>query len=123
MRRREGAGSVGVLGHGAGLNGDCEVVDIRFGGARVPLRAEVVDWPGWLFWWDVVRSRQWKAVGYGHELVFGPSIGVIVNALPEGRQAPLDLSDVNLRALRVDEGPAHTCSCRTVGLLKSSGPV
>lgn len=76
-----------------------------------------------LFWRDLVRSRKRETVRNGHELVLGPSIGVVVKTLPERSQTPLNLAHVNIHASCKGGERAHTCNCRTVGLLKSSGPV
>lgn len=49
-----------------------------------------------LFWRDLVRSRKRETVRNGHELVLSPSIGVVVKALPERSQTPLNLAHVNV---------------------------
>lgn len=76
-----------------------------------------------LFWRDLVRSRKRETVRNGHELVLSPGIRVVVKALPEWSQTPLNLAHVNVHTSSKGGEHAHTCSCRTVGLLKSSGPV
>jgi hypothetical protein len=50
--------------------------------------------PRRLFWGNVVGRRQGPAVDNGHELVFGPSVFVVVEALPEGREPALNLPGV-----------------------------
>jgi hypothetical protein len=95
VRGRQIAGSIRVLGYGAGFNGDGKVVDGGVGGARVPLRAEVLARPWGLFWWYLVGRGEGEAVGDGYELVFGPRVGVVVEALPEGRQSSLNLQHVS----------------------------
>jgi hypothetical protein len=46
------------------------------------------------FWGNVVGSGQRAAVDDGHELVFGPSVFVVVEALPEGGEPSLNLPGV-----------------------------
>lgn len=123
MGWREAAGAVGALGYGASTHWNCEVVDIGVRRARVPLWAKVVGRTGRLFWRNLIWSGQWKTIRDGHKLVFGPSIGVVVKALPEGSQASLDLMYVSPNEMGAGGQLAHTCNWRTVGLLKSSGPV
>jgi hypothetical protein len=122
VRGRQITGSIRVLGYGAGFNGDGEVVDGGVGGARIPLRAEVLARPRGLFWRYLVGRGEGEAVGDGYELVFGPRVGVVVEALPEGRQSSLNLQRVSGGGAPVKDGK-RTCSWRTMGLLKSSGPV
>jgi hypothetical protein len=51
----------------------------------------VVDRARRLFRWDLVWSREWETVGYGDELMFGPCVRVVIEALPKGSQASLNL--------------------------------
>lgn len=85
--------------------------------------AQVVGRSRWVFWWDLVWSRQRETICDSYELMFGPRIRVIVESLPEGCQASLDLAYVSPGEARYGGWLAHTCNWRTVGLLKSSGPV
>jgi hypothetical protein len=62
------------------------------------LGAEVVSRSRRLFWRNLVRSRKRETVRNGHELVLGPSIGVVVKTLPERSQTPLNLAHVNIHA-------------------------
>jgi hypothetical protein len=52
--------------------------------------------PRGLFWGDVVCSGEGPAVDNGHELVLGPGVFVVVEALPEGREAALNLPGVRV---------------------------
>jgi hypothetical protein len=48
------------------------------------------------FWWHIIRSREPPAIDNCNKLVFGPSVFVIVEALPERGKSSLDLVCVRL---------------------------
>lgn len=52
--------------------------------------------PRRVFWWDVVRGRQWETARDGHELVLGPGVRMVIKTLPEWSEASLDLDAVSL---------------------------
>jgi hypothetical protein len=54
----------------------------------------MVAWPRRLFWRDVIGRGEGAAVDDGHELVFCPSVFVVVEALPEGCESSLNLRGV-----------------------------
>lgn len=72
---------------------------------------------------NLVWSWQWETIRDSHQLVFSPGIGVVIEAFPERSQTSLNLDTVSFCESYEDGEHVRTCNCRTVGLLKSSGPV
>lgn len=48
------------------------------------------------FWWDMIRSWEWETIDDCNELMFGPSVFVIVEPLPERGKSSLDLACVRV---------------------------
>lgn len=74
------------------------------------------------FFRNLVCSRQRLAIYNRNQLVLGPCVFVVVETFPEGCQTSFNLSSCQLQE-HLRSRDLHTCNWRTVGLLKSSGPV
>jgi hypothetical protein len=114
MRRRKVARW--LLRHTARPHRDSQLVQIGLGAPGIPCWAEVVGRSRRLFGWDFVCGGQWTAVYDSNKLVFGPGVFVVVEPFPEWSKSSFDL--VWCELLRAcQQEVAHTCSCRTAGLL------
>lgn len=90
MRRRQTRRAIRGLGHGAAVDGYGQTVYVCVGDPRVPLGTQISR-SRWLLWGDLIGSGKGFALDDGDDLVFGPSVFMIVETLPERCQSTFDL--------------------------------